>query len=305
MFRQFFIVAITEQTSNKKEAELRVIKTSDDSYTDTNIASNLRNQFEFFNSKEEEDYYMVNTEDVYSNDFNFMIENYELPTWLEGINSMSETAIPRANKANLRRTAISAILVLADTTDHGEVMLFQNFSRANVIRPGKWIPLTESHETYSLEKPDILTFANKLTAVYFLNQKKLLFDNYRNASKFLPLEDFSNKVFDFHINEVFDHEYVNDANKFAIVNISNSIIKGKFIKLNRLKTLDAFSLDYLKEKAEKGGIEIPVHNGQIYFPPVASSLRRILSFLTQDILENPLNQRFYEVMGRKKEIGKS
>lgn len=282
-----------------------MIKTSDDAYTDRNIARNLWGQFQDFNSKEEEDYYMVNTEDGYSDNFNFMIENYELPTWLEGINSMSETAIPRANRTDLRQTAISGILVLAEAQGYGEIMLFQNFSKANVIRRGKWIPLTESSETYSLEKPDVLTFANKLTAVYYSGEEKLLFDNDRNASRFLPLEDFSNMVFDFHVNEVFDHSNVNDSNKLAIVNMSNSIIKGKFIKLNRLKTLDTFPVDYLKEKAERGGIEIPVHNGQIYFPPVPSSLRSILYFLTQDILEAPLNQRFYEVTGRKKEIGKS
>ena len=283
---------------------LQVIQSSNDSYTDTNINRSLSHQFDIFNSKEEEDYYMVNTEDGYSDGFNFMIENYELPTWLEGINSMSETAIPRANKANLRRTSISAILVLANDRDYGEVMLFQNFSRASVISPGAWIPFTESDETYRLEKPDVLAFASKLTVVYYSAQKKLLFDNYRNASRFLPLEEFSDMVFDFHVNEVFDHSNVNDSNKPAIVNMSNSIIKGKFIKLNRLKRLDAFPVDYLKEKAEKGGIEIPVHNGQIYFPPVPTSLRRILYFLTQDILEDPLNERFYEVAGKKKEIGK-
>ena len=305
MFHHFFIAAITEQTSDKKESELRVIKTSEEAYTDTKLKRSFWDQFEIFNSKSEEDYYMVNTEEWYSDDFNFMIEDYELPPWLEGINSMSETAIPRGNKVDLRQTATSAILLLANTTVSGEIMLFQNFSKANVIRPGKWIPLTENSETFHSMKPDVLTFANKLTAVYFLEQKKLLFDNYRNASRFLPLEDFSNKVFGFHIDEVFAHEHINDTNKLAIVNISNSIIKGKFIKLNRLKTLDNFPVDYLKDTAEKGGIEIPVHNGQIYFPPVARSLRRILYFLTEDILENPLNQRFYEVAGRKTEIRKS
>ena len=302
MFRQYLIVVITKQTSDKKEAELRVIKTSDDPNTDRNIEENLWGQFQYFNSKEEEDYYMVHTEDGYSENYNFMIENYEMPTWLEGINSMSKTAIPRASRMDLRQTAISGILILAYTQEYGEIMLFQNSNKASVIKPGKWIPLTESHETFSSVKPDILTFANKLTAVYFSDQQKLLFDNESNASRFLPLADFTNRVFNFHVNEVFEHEYVNDSDKHAILNISNSVIKRKFIKLNRLKTLDHFCVDYLREKAERGGIEIPVHNGQIYFPSVARSLRSVLYFLTEDILENPLNEQFYEVTGRKKEI---
>ena len=299
------IVAITEQTTDKREAVLRVIKTSNEPYTDRNIERTLWNQFEDFNSKEEEDYYMVNTEDGGSDNYNFMIENYELPAWLERISSMSKTAIPRANREDLRQTSISGILVLAETQGYGEVMLFQNSSKASVIRPGKWIPLTESNETYSLEGADVLTFANKLTAVYYSGEEKLVFDNDRNTSRFLPLEDFTKQVFDFHVNQVFAHEYVNAANKLDIINISNSIIKGKFIKLNRLKTLDTFPLDYLKERAEKGGIEIPVYNGQIHFPPDVKILRYILYFLTQDILEDPLNQRFYEVAGRKTDIAKS
>ena len=48
MFRQYLIVVITKQTSDKKEAELRVIKTSDDPNTDRNIEENLWGQFQYF-----------------------------------------------------------------------------------------------------------------------------------------------------------------------------------------------------------------------------------------------------------------
>ena len=267
MFRQFIIVAITEPTSDKSGSKLRVVKTSEEEHTDNILKSSFREQFDSFNSKDEEDYYIANTGEAYSDDFNFMIEDYELPTWLERINSMSETAIERGKPVDLRHTATSGIIFLVNDTNYGEIMLFQNRSKANVIRPGGWIPLTEDRETYYLSKPDVLTFANKLTAVYFSEQKKLLFDNYSNASRFLPLEDFSNKIFHFHVDEVFAHKCVNDTNRHEIIKNSNSIIKRKFIKLNRMNTLYDFALDFLTEKAKKGGIEIPVHNGQIYFPP--------------------------------------
>ena len=301
MFRRFFIVAITRQ---RQGTGLSVIRTRDDSYTDRNIARNLWTQLESFESKDEEDYFMVNTEDEDSGNFNYMIENYELPTWLDGIDSMSETSIPKVNSARLTQTPISAILVLAYTKDYGEIMLFQNFSKANVIKPGRWIPLTENIDTYHLEKPDVLTFPSKLTAVYFSDQEKLLFDNYNNASRFLPLTEFFDRVSKFHIDEVFSHENVSTADKVAIENNSSSLIKRKFIKLNRLKTLDSFSVDYFREKAEKGGIGIPVDDkGKIHFPHDAS-LRTVLSFLTKDILEGPLDEQFYEVTGRKIEIEK-
>ena len=301
MFHRFFIVAIT---GPKQEAGLSVIRTKDDSHTDTNIARNLWNQFESFNSKDEVDYFMVNTEDEDSGNFNYMIENYEFSTSLDRIDSMSEGSIPKVKSTKLITTSISAILVLAYTKDYGEIMLFQNFSKANVIRPGRWIPLTENRDTYRLEKPNVLTFPSKLTAVYFSDQKKLLFDNYNNASKFLLLEEFFDKVSEFHIDRVFNHDNVNTTDKGVIVSNSSSLIKRKFIKLNRLKTLDCFPVDYLRKKAERGGISIPIHNGIIHFPHDARSLRTVLSFLTKDILEDPLDEQFYEVTGRKTEIGK-
>lgn len=301
MFHRFFIVAITRQ---RQGTGLNVIKTGEDSYTDRNINRNLSDQFEFFNSKHEEDYFMVNTEDEDSGNFNYMIEDYELPEWLDGKNSMSETSIPKVNSARLITTSISAILVLAYTKDYGEIMLFQKFSKANVIRPGRWIPLTENRDTYRLEKPNVLTFPSKLTAVYFSDQKKLLFDNYHNASNFLPLKEFFDRVSEFHIDEVFSHKNVSTANKTGIEKNSSSLIKRKFIKLNRLETLNSFSVDYLREKAQRGGIEIPIHKGKIQFPLDPRSLRRVLYFLTKDILEDPLDEQFYEVTGRKTEIGK-
>ena len=71
MFRQFIIVAITEQTSDKSESKLRVVKTSEEEHTDNILKNSFREQFDSFNSKDEEDYYIANTEEGYSDDFNF------------------------------------------------------------------------------------------------------------------------------------------------------------------------------------------------------------------------------------------
>ena len=134
----------------------------------------------------------------------FRLEEYELPDWLHDESSQTVPDLDPISQYEDLMNSIKGIVAFARQDDGEELILFQNFSRSHVIRPGHFIFL--KNDTYqSVQRPG-LTLDGKLSALYLSADCKLLFRNFRTTNTFLPLADLYEEGSEQDIREVLDHD---------------------------------------------------------------------------------------------------
>ena len=107
----------------------------------------------------------------------FALPDYELPPWLADEDSETVPDLEAVNDHEQAFGSIAGIVAFAQDARAEELVLFQNFTRSRVIRPGQFLFLRQ--DTYeSAERPG-LTLDHGLTAVYHPTDSKLLFRNFR------------------------------------------------------------------------------------------------------------------------------
>lgn len=114
----------------------------------------------------------------------FRMMNYALPDWLQGESSQSIPNLDAINQNENLVDSIRSVAAFARNDQGEELILFQNFSRSHVIRPGRFLLLR--HDTYESEQRPGLTLGGKLSAIYLAAKNKLLFHNFRVVNAFLP-----------------------------------------------------------------------------------------------------------------------
>ena len=135
-------------------------------------------------------------------DERFRLTDFDLPGYLSAATSDAVMGLDAIGEGEQFIRSIRAIVGLAQ--DNGdEIVLFQNFSRSHVIRPGQFLFLR--NDTYETVQRPGLTLEGRLSAVYVPDQRKLLFHNFRTVNTFLPLADVYKEASENDIREVLDH----------------------------------------------------------------------------------------------------
>lgn len=90
--------------------------------------------------------------------------DYELPPWLANEDSETVPDLGTINDNEEVLGSITGIVALAQDAHGEELVLFQNFTRSKVIRPGQFLFLRR--DTYESSERPGLTLDRGLTAVY-------------------------------------------------------------------------------------------------------------------------------------------
>lgn len=227
----------------------------------------------------------------------FRLNNYELPEWLEGESSLTAGNLDSITAHDEYIDSIRGVAAFARNDQDEELILFQNFSRSHVIRPGRFLFL--KNDTYqSAERPG-LTLEGKLSAVYLATENKLLFHNFRTTNTFLPLTDFYEDASEQEIREVLSHDRLSAENPDALSVGASQWFRKRFALLRDSKILDTYSAKQIQAHSKGYEVEIRVKNNKIVFPSDKGEAKRLLQFLNEELFRGPITETLYETNSKR------
>ncbi|MBU1425219.1 MAG: DUF4868 domain-containing protein [Gammaproteobacteria bacterium] len=227
----------------------------------------------------------------------FALHGYELPVWLENENSQTVAMLDPISQHEDVIESIKGIVAFARDDDGEELMLFQNFSRTHVIRPGRFLFL--QNNTYETAQRPGLALDGKLSAVYSMTTRKLLFQNFRTTNTFLPLSEFYEEATENEIREVLSHDLLEPEDADALVTESNQWFRKRFAMLRDSGILDNYSARQIKAHANGYEIDIKVRNNKIVFPADKPAAKRLLQFLNEELYRGPITETLYETNSKR------
>lgn len=228
----------------------------------------------------------------------FVLEDFSLPDWLENKNSKAEHGLlePITTHDGLL-DSIKGTVGFARNCYGEELVLFQNFTRSQVIRPGRSLFL--SHDTYvSNERPG-LTLDVKLSAVYLYAQNKLLFRSYRTVNTFLPLAEFYRDASEQEIREVLDHDLLTPEDVDFLAGQPSQWFRKRFAMLKDSEVLDRYTAEQIRERSQGYSVDVEITNGKIVFPADKPAAKKVLQFLNEEIFRGPITETVYETNSKR------
>ena len=294
MLENFHIVAII-----KEQTEWKLQRISLDGTLQNTLANEWAKQYQrFINDKEEKDFSIAYTLGIGEV---FTICPYKLPDWLAGKDSENIRNTEQAPiNASLARS-VKGVVAFARDDEDNELMLFQNFTRSQVIGPGGLIMrLSRSRNTYTSIEDSALRLNNRLVAVYSPKEETLLFDSFRSVNTFLPLSDHYYTASEEDIDSLLSHKLFKCQDKQKIVDNATQFIRRRFAILKDSEILDRLSAEDVRDRAARYNVEIPVQHDKIVFPTENDDAKVVLQFLNEEIFQGALTDEFYETNSKKK-----
>lgn len=228
----------------------------------------------------------------------FRLTDYDLPTGLHAETSQSVPDLDPITDDDNLLGAIKGIVAFARNQQGEEVVLFQNFSRAHIIAPGRFLFLTD--HTYETARRPGLTLGSKLCAVYFPGPRKLLFHNFRTANTFLPLAEFYQEASETEIRDVLEHPLLAAEDVDALATNSNQWFRKRFAMLKDSGILDNYSAQEIRAHSVGYDIDIQIDGqGKIIFPAEKAPAKRILQFLNEEIFRGAITETLYETNSKR------
>lgn len=227
----------------------------------------------------------------------FRLEEYEPPGWLANENSRTIQALDAISNNEALIDSIKGVVAFARDAQGQELMLFQNFSRLHVIRPGQFLFL--ENNTYESRARPGLTLDKKLSAVYFVEESKLLFHNFRITNTFLPLADFYEEASEQEIREVLNHDRLapEDADTLAVE--ANQWFRKRFAMLRDSEILDNYTARQIQAHSRNYDVQVKVRGNKIVFPADKASAKRLLQFLNEEIFRGAITETLYETNSKR------
>ena len=176
-------------------------------------------------------------------------------------------------------------------------MLFQNFSRSHVIRPGRFLFL--QHDTYETTNRPGLTLDGKLSAVYQPAGIKLLFHNFRTVNTFLPLADFYKEASEQEIREVLSHELAGAGGPECAGNRSNQWFRKRFAMLQGFGRAGPVLREEIQERSDGYKVDVQVTQGKIVFPADKPAAKKLLQFLNEEFFRGAITETLYETNSKR------
>lgn len=227
----------------------------------------------------------------------FCLEDYELPDWLANENSITVPALDAISNNEALIDSVRGIVAFARDAQRQELMLFQNFSRSHVIRPGRFLFL--QNNTYESTQRPGLTLEAKLSAVYLAAHSKLLFHNFRTTNTFLPLEEFYEEASEQDVREVLQHDRLAPEDIDALAENSNQWFRKRFAMLKDSEILDKYTAKQIQMHSKGYEVDIHIKAGKIVFPADKASAKRLLQFLNEEIFRGAITETLYETNSKR------
>lgn len=227
----------------------------------------------------------------------FALHDFEPPEWLAEETSASIGDLDSIAQDEAFIASIKGIAGFARDENGNELILFQNFSRSHVIRPGTFLLLRNG--TYETTQRPGLTLDSKLAAVFLSSERKLLFRNFRTVNTFLPLGDFYEEASEQQIREVLAHDMLAPVNVEAIATESNQWFRKRFAMLRDSGVLDQYSPKQIQVRSKGYDVEIEVQRGKIVFPEDRPSAKKLLQFLNEELFRGAITETLYETNSKR------
>lgn len=226
----------------------------------------------------------------------FVFTKFEIPDWL---NESSETIpdLHSIHEQEVNLEDIKGIAAFVKDDDSNELVLFQNFSNSQIIRPGNFLFL--SSDTYETPKNPGLSLESTIRAVYFPIENKLLFQNYMKVNTFLPLADFYKEATDQQIEEVLNHDKLMPEAVEKTKSITNQWFRKRFAMLRESGILDQYDVNYIQQYSRNYNVNIQVDQGQIVFPAEKHQAKQVLQFLNEELYRGPITDTLYETNSKR------
>ena len=229
----------------------------------------------------------------------FYLNNYSPPNWLADKDSQTASDMDEvtSNLDDEWVDSIKGIVGFAQNEQGEELVLFQNFTRSRVIRPGRFLFL-ENNTYKSIEHPG-LTLDGKLCAIYKPAECKLLFSNFRAVNTFLPLADFYKEASEQEIRAILDHELLAPEDPKALASCANQWFRKRFAMLKDSGVLDKFSAKEIKSRSKGYDVSITIQKGKIVFPADKSASKKLLQFLNEELFRGAITETLYETNSKR------
>ena len=294
MFKDFHLVAII---NGENGVELQAIPFHRRWHS--NLSADWYQQYDTFIRKDEQQF---SASWKLGKDEYFVIHDHELSENFTEINIGHFINVEMVNLNVNLIDSITGIVACVMDQNNNQIMLFQRFMKSQVFKPGTYYSTGFTREdAFVGETDDMLTFRNKLTAVYYIENKTLLVDSIYNAKAFLPsLSKYYNEASDDMIRDTLSHRLIECEDREKVVDVANQTIRRQFAMIEESGILDRFSAIYIQEKAAEGNVEIWVQNDKIVFPTDNKSIKAVLVCLCDGLVRSLLTDEVYETNSKKK-----
>jgi hypothetical protein len=230
-------------------------------------------------------------------DERFRLNKYELPEWLRNESSLTIQNLDAISVNDDFINSIKSVVAFVRNEQGQEVIFFQKFSRSHVIKPGSFLLL--ENDTYETVQRPGLTLDDKLSALYFPAEKKLLFHNFRTTNSFLPLADFYEEASEEDIREVLRHPCLAAENSDALAVGANQWFCKRFALLKDSKILNNYTAKQIKAHSKGYDVDVQLKGNKIVFPADKAAAKRLLQFLNEELFRGPITETLYETNSKR------
>lgn len=227
----------------------------------------------------------------------FRLDKYELPEWLRGESSLTIQNLDAISTDDHFADSIKSVVAFARNEQDQELILFQKFSRSHVIKPGSFLLL--QNDTYETVQRPGLTLDDKLSALYFPAQQRLLFHSFRTTNSFLPLADFYAEASEQDIREVLKHACLAPEDPEALAVGANQWFRKRFAILKNSEILDKYSAKQIKAHSKDYEVDVHLKGNKIIFPADKAAAKRLLQFLNEELFRGAITETLYETNSKR------
>lgn len=227
----------------------------------------------------------------------FRINDYELPVWIAGETSQSVASLNAVTANDELLESTKGIVAFARNGAGEGLVLFQNFNRSHIIRPGRFLFL--QNNTYETTQRSGLTLDNKLSAVYLPATDTLLFHNFRTVNTFLPLSAFYDEASEREIIEVLNHQLLAPEDAESLARNSNQWFRKRFAMLRDSGVLNQYTAQEIAKRSTGYEVDVRLMGGQIVFPRDRRDSKKLLQFLNEELFRGPITETLYETNSKR------
>lgn len=227
----------------------------------------------------------------------FYLMGYELPEFLASESGQTVATLPSISGGDELLNLVVSIVAFGVDDNDQKLVLFQDFNRAHVIRPGHFLFLQRG--TYTTVDQPILTMSVKLAAAYFPADQKLLFANFRTVNRFLPLADFYEEASEKDIRIVLGHDLLAPENIDSLAVDASEWFRKRFAMLGKSGVLDEFTADEIAAHSVGFDVDVVVDQKKIVFPEEKNKAKRLLQFLNEELFHGAITSTLYQTNSKR------
>jgi hypothetical protein len=226
----------------------------------------------------------------------FKVSNFEIPAWLSPFNSRNIGTLDQLDRHEDQLERVRGIAGFAQV-DGREVVLFQNFTRSHIIEPGRFM-FIENGTFHSASRRGI-TLADRLTAVLYVADRRLVFANFRATNVILPLADLYREASEEEVREVLSHDKLAPEDLDVTAANPSQWARKHFAMLRDSTVLEDYTPAQLRNRGKKVGVTIRVQAGKIVFPTDKAEAKKLLQFLSEELFRGAITDTLYATNSKR------